>query len=105
MSEAAFFNEAAREAAVEAYNRAIEREPTRHVKSLNAALTAALEALPERSKAFLALAELSDEELVERVAMALSARHGSEVIWAQDREAAPDVLAALGLPVEQETTG
>jgi thioredoxin-like negative regulator of GroEL len=117
----AFFNEAAREAAVEAYNRAIEREPTRHVKSLNAALTAALEALPERSKAILALAELSDEELVERVARAILRGNGrrdlddqgraldarGEPLMAESghaRDVARAVLTALGLPVGQQTT-
>ena len=69
---------------------------------------AALEALPERSKALLALAALSERELVERVAMAIrygQPHDGSDCDDGTVLDAAR-ILTALGLPVaEQEATG
>jgi hypothetical protein len=83
------------------------------------ALDAAVAALPERSKAILALVELTDEELVERVARwfvgdcdGLSKLNplcnwpATDGQVALARQEARDVLAALGLPVaEQKGTG
>ncbi len=109
------------EAAIKAADRAFEQPHggRSDLEITRDALTAAVNADP-RSKAFLELARLSDEELVERVAAALAAHdgydldrvperpaHGNDERWAQSdyRRQAAAVLAALGLPVdEQEVT-
>ncbi len=109
-----FFDEAAREAASRAFLTAREAVRTSAQASdkpyalsgpIAAALTAALEALPPRSKAILSLAGLSDEELIERVA-ATRLPSGGYVFGVSVEWGARAVLAALGLPVdEQEPTG
>lgn len=116
-----FFNEDAREAAAcrigpwtnqwrDPENGPFDGDESDYLRALaDVILNAALEALPERSKAILALAALSEGELMER------ATSGVRTHWQQtDRrgyppafsELAAAVLTALGLPVaEQEPTG
>ncbi len=62
-------------------------------------LTAALNALPPRSKAILELARLSDEELVDRVEAALNAWRDS---YRRPGVKNAVILAALGLPVDEQ---
>ncbi len=112
---AAFFNEAAREAAATAVKRSRWFAGSRYVPPEDEAadvLNAALEALPERSKRFLALAALSEDELLERVMAGLvavwpehmTAPTGSGLQWGQ--LVATSTFTALGLPVaEREATG
>lgn len=125
-----FFNEAAREAAAcrigtwtnqwrDPENGPFDGDESDYLRALaDAILNTALDALPERSKAFLKLAELSDEELeaqtivvCERCNVVLG-RAGERVM---DRPstmcshlhgAAYVALTALGLPVAgREATG
>jgi hypothetical protein len=109
----AFFNEAAREAHSEAIAAAFGACSS---VTTDAALTAALEALPERSKAILALAALSDATIKHAVFDGVSnfCTHGGEPVEGDyccpDCEAITDevlrFLTALGLPVaEREATG
>ncbi len=66
-------------------------------------LAAAVDADP-RLKAFLRLAALSDEELVERVARALVPNYRARAFTeAADRHTARKALAALGLPVGERS--
>ncbi len=93
------FSEAAREAHSEAIAAAFGACSS---ITTDAALTAAVNADP-RAKACLALAALTDEELVERVATHLDHFGWNRSSLMADCRA---VLAALGLPVdEQEPTG
>ncbi len=114
------FSEAAREAAADRLVDLYGFVPNPGAATVRSILAAAVDADP-RAKAFLKLAALSDEELVDRFATALAAyngydlssvrerpAHGDDERWAQCdyRQQARAVLAALGLPVaEQETTG
>ncbi len=93
-----FFDEAAVDAVLVARYGYAGPWPGRRA-AIQRDLTAALKALSPRSKAILELARLSDEELVERVNVGfVEAGLGQTVPW--QRRA---VLAALGLPVDEQT--
>ncbi len=79
-----FFNEAAREAASRALCAKYEYDSTYGLDWMDdmaVALSAAVAALPPRSKALLALAECSEGDLVERVAKSLAAWAGDDDRW------------------------
>lgn len=105
-----FFDEAAHEAATEAlYLRldATKAEGRIVAKTTDevarGVLNAALDALPERTRAFLVLAGLPEGELVNIMAAAFENRVGTTIGVGDGMRA---VLTALGLPVaEAGTTG
>lgn len=111
------FNEAAREAAARGLARQFDYE---HVFDVlvedsphefyapeywrdcgQTVLNAALDALSPRSKAILALAELSDEELVERAKRAIDEAVGGALDDGELAFYAGAALTALGLPVDE----
>ncbi len=98
------FSEAAREAAARTFPYWLVSDPREQRRRADGIIAAAVNADP-RAKAFLKLAALSDEELVERVAVALRVEGAALAPMRHYRRQARVVLAALGLPVAEETTG